>query len=258
MLPRSLRRSSRWTLQTQAIEPGSTTTFSSAGDTWRAQNVDMSGNYNIDALFTITNTFGTQPSNVAFVTESARGNNMRVRVGASPQVTTAHVFITIQFVDAGTTNPFTGWLPGAQLITQFSDLDSDIPADRTDFGGVAQLTYADRFTSDDITPGSSELLFDSTSVPGFDIARLQEPWGPQGNVTATDALSQSPVTAAFLFDATSTLNIVVGQISNGPTGNRHIDIDMTPDFEIIPEPSTYAAILGALALGVVFYRRRRS
>lgn len=182
-----------------AIEAGSSFTFSSAGDQWRATDVGrLDPNYAglIDAVFTITGTTGiSATNNVAFVTEAARGNNMRVRVGGTTNVTNATVFINIQFVDAGTNDPFTGWLPGADLITQFSDLDSDAGFDRTDFGGiqVGQPTFKNRANSDDITPGSSLLVFDTTSVAGYEIGRMATPWGPQGNVTATDAFSQSPV-----------------------------------------------------------------
>lgn len=43
--------------------------------------------------------------------------------------------------------------------------------------------------------------------------------------------------------------------------NRNSDLELSIDNLVVtavPEPSTYAAILGLLALGVVAYRRRRS
>jgi len=90
------------------------------------------------------------------------------------------------------------------------------------------------------------------------VGLLQVPWGPQGNVTSTDPVDQAPVTAAFLMNATSSFQLVVGQRANGNfPAYRHIDIDMTPDFNIIPEPSTYAMILGSLALLAIGYRRFR-
>jgi len=42
-------------------------------------------------------------------------------------------------------------------------------------------------------------------------------------------------------------------ISAGTTGHT---IDLY-NFAVVPEPSTYAALLGALALGLVWLRRRR-
>jgi uncharacterized membrane protein affecting hemolysin expression len=43
--------------------------------------------------------------------------------------------------------------------------------------------------------------------------------------------------------------------ATGATGNNRLDnITLTA----VPEPSTYAALLGLLALGVVAYRRRKA
>lgn len=249
-----------------APEVGTSTTFSTAGDVWRASNI--SNDYNIDALFTITGTSAGNggpalpTSTVAFVDEPARGNNMRVRVGGNPNnyVVDARVFITIQFVDAGTTNPFSGWSTGDQLITQFSDIDSDFGQDRTDFGGLASSTYQRASSSDNLDPGSSLLTLDSSTVPGYDIYRMQTPWGPQINVFDTDDVSQSPVTGAFLLNAASLTNssfdLAVGQLSNGAEGDRHIDIDMTPDSVIVPEPSSTLLVGLTVTLGLGFRRRR--
>jgi hypothetical protein len=41
------------------------------------------------------------------------------------------------------------------------------------------------------------------------------------------------------------------------TGGERIMIDNFSVVTAVPEPSTYAALLGALALGVVMWRRRR-
>ncbi|TVP80427.1 MAG: hypothetical protein EA353_03945 [Puniceicoccaceae bacterium] len=245
---------------------GASTTFSNAGDQWISSNVR--GDNSVDAVFTITATDNGSgnpltASQVAFVDESARGNNMRVRVGGGGnEVTNAQVFITVSFWDAGTfgtanANPFS-WAVGDELITQISDIDSDVPSDRSDFGGVHMADYKERYTSDAIAPGSSLLVFDDSTISDYGIAVMDQPWGPQDNVTDTSASAQSPVTAAFVSDAASEIRIVVGQLSNGDTGNRHIDVDMTPDFEIIPEVSSYGLILGLIGLGFVGVRRRRS
>lgn len=240
---------------TIAKEIGSTTTFSSAGDTWRASDVSSDYAGQMDALFTIYATQGLTPSTVFFDdTNPARGDNMRVRVG--PNVTNAQVFINIQLVNAGMSTTFTGWAAGDQLITQFSDIDSDAGADRTDFAGVSQFDYINDYSSNDADPGSSLLELDSTTIAGFDVFRLKTPWTSQGNVSSNDPVDQLPVTGGFVFDTTSSLSIVVGQFSNGAAANRHIDIDMTPDFTVIPEPSSFL-LVGMAMLGLGFYRRRQ-
>ena len=246
-----------------AVEGTSTFDVSSLGDVWRASNANA--NLGIDAIFTMTAaTANGSPlaSSLVFFDSSPtanalRGNNMRLRVG--PDVSDARVFITITFVESGTDTPFVSWPVNAQLITQFSDLDSDAGGDRSDFGGVESGTYDQPFSSNDVNPGSSLLVLDSATEPGYDIFRMQEPWGPKGNVIDTDAASQSPVTGAFLFNVTTgeaiAINMVGGQLSNNSEANRHIDIDMTPDFIIIPEPSS--ALLVVLAGLFGFMRRRR-
>ena len=238
------------------VDGSSTFLYSTAGDIWRATNVRTDGGPAMDAIFTITGVTGASANNVAFVTEPARGNNMRVRVGGDSGVTTAAVFITINLVNAGTTDPYTGWSPDNTLITQFSDLDSDVGADRSDFGGVLTGQFTEVGTSDDVTPGSSllDIVSNPSYAPGYTVGIMQTPWGPQENVIDTTAEAQSPVTAAFFFDARNTINVVAGQVSNGDVGNRHIDIDMTPDFIIIPEPAT--ALLGGLGMLLLLRRRR--
>ena len=242
---------------------GSSTTYSTAGDQWIATNVRAdSPTTQVDAVFTITNTdngLGSLlPQNtVGFVTESARGNNMRIRVGGNSnnRVATAYVFITIDFFQAGTTNPYI-WGRSDELVTQFSDLDSDFGQNRADFGGSHVNDYDSRNTSDNVVPGSSRLVFNDTEITDYSIAHLNTPWGPEGNVTNTSASAQSPVTASFTRDATNSIRIVAGQLSNGDVGNRHIDIDMTPDFTIVPESSSFGLILGLVGLGTIGMRRR--
>lgn len=240
-----------------SVASGSTTTYSSAGDQWIATDVLIGSPGALDAVFTITNTSNGSSalatSSVFFDTNPARGNNMRVRVG--PNVATAQVFIDIDFYVAGTfgtTNQRYTWNPGDTMTTQFSDLDSDAGNNRSDFAGVHVDDYSVRSTA-----GSTSLLeFDDTYITDYTVANLQTPWTPQANVSATDPLSQSPVTAAFLRDAQDTIRIVVGQRSAGDLANRHIDIDMTPDFEIIPEPSSIGFLIGLAGLGFVAARRR--
>jgi hypothetical protein len=212
-------------------------------------------------VFTITNTTdGTSAlptSTVAFVDEAARGNNARVRVGGDPlnRVEDAQVFVTIEFFETGTNTPYT-WAGTDDLVTQFSDLDSDLGFDRTDFGGRLLSDYDTRATSDDISPGSSLLVFDDTTITNYSIAHLDTPWTPEGNVTSTTASAQSPVTASYTGTAASSIFLVVGQLSGGDEGNRHIDIDMTPDFTIVPEPSSYGFLLGLGAIAAMGFRRR--
>ena len=239
------------------VDGSSTFLYSTAGDIWRATNVRTDGGPAMDAIFTITGTSGVDSSRVAFVDESQRGNNMRIRVGiSSPFVTNATVFITINLVNAGTTDPYTGWSRDSTLITQFSDLDSDVGADRSDYAGVLTGQFTEVRTSDSVNPGSSllDIVSNPTYASGYTVGIMQTPWGPQENVFDTSQAAQSPVTAAFFFDARNTINVVAGQRSNGDVGNRHIDIDMTPDFIIIPEPA--AALLGGLGMLILLRRRR--
>lgn len=223
----------------------------------------MRGDGSLDALFTITSTNSLATNNVGFVDEPARGSNVRVRVGGSTDVAEAKVFIDIDFVNAGSTIAYTGWGTGDELITQFSDLDSDeelLPSfknDRTDFAGVHNSDFTANETSDNVSPGSSFLTFDATAVTNYTIARMKEPWGPQANVSATDATSQSPVTAAYTRDAQNKIRVVVGQLSDDGNANRHVDIDMTPDFNIVPEPSSFALLAGLAGLGMAMTARRR-
>lgn len=244
------------------VTGGSSFVYSDLGDQWRAS--DVRGDSSMDAVFTITDTddgLGNllPTSTVFFDDVAARGNNMRVRVGGDPanRVADATVFITIDLFNAGTNDPYTGFTTSDDLITQFSDLDSDTTFDRTDFGGALTSEIDSQVLSDNITPGSSLLEFDTTSIPSYTIAHLEDPWSPKGNVVPTNEFAQSPVTAAFVRDAVTSLSVVVGQLSNGPTANRHIDIDMTPDFEIVPEPSSFALLAGIAGLGMALSARRR-
>lgn len=243
---------------------GSTTTYSSAGDAWVATDVRLDAGPALDAVFTITSTddgsaSALPTSTVFFDTSAARGNNMRVRVGGDPsnRVADAFVFLTVEFFNSGTSTPYTGWAPGEELITQFSDLDSDAGFDRTDFGGVHNADFTDQFTSDDVIPGTSLLITDGTTFTDYSVAYLDTPWGPEGNVTSTNPVPQSPVSTAFTRDAQNSIRMVVGQLSNGPAANRHIDIDMTPDFDIVPEPSSFALLAGIAGLGMALSARRR-
>lgn len=243
---------------------GTTTNFSDLGDQWVATNVFRSSGPNLDVRFTITGTDdGTgnalATDNVFFDDVAARGSNMRVRVGGPSNVATALVFITIDLFETGTTDgPF--WGRSDDLITQFSDLDSDAGSDRTDFGGVHFDDFSTQATADNVSPGSSLLVLDNSTVNNYSIARLATPWGPQANVSDQSASAQSPVTAAYTRAAKNSLRVVVGQLSNGTppdTANRHIDIDMTPDFTIVPEPSSFALLAGLAGLGMAMTARRR-
>lgn len=236
------------------IETGSTTTFSTAGDVWRASDVRIDAPGTMDAIFTITGASGVSSSNLYFLDNVARGNNMRVIIA---NVTSATVFITISLVNAGTSDPYTGWSIGETLISQFSDLDSDAGANRSDFAGARTSEFVDAQTSDNVTANSSLLdLFTGPSyAPDYTVGILQTPWTAQGNVVSTSQAAQSPVTAAFSYDARNSIDIVLGQRSaDGINATRHIDIDMTPDFTIIPEPTT--ALLGGLGMLALLRRRR--
>jgi hypothetical protein len=144
-------------------------------------------------------------------------------------------------------------LAGDSLRVQFDDLDSDVGFNRADFAGMqtSQTTQTALKQLAEIT----DLTVNKTLIANYTVGVLPEPYTAWGNVSSTDPYDQSPVTIGFNTFA-STINLVMGVTGTG-LGTRHVDIDMTPDFVMVPEPSTYALLLGVAALGYVASRRRQ-
>ncbi|WPJ97735.1 PEP-CTERM sorting domain-containing protein [Coraliomargarita algicola] len=204
----------------------------------------------IDAIFTISDASVDDSSLIYFANEGARGDDARIRLEKNSSAD-IWVKISISFVLTGTSTAVdVADASGSDLRLQFDDLDSDVNANRADYAGLVTAE------ADLIELASNTELVTNTSLhSGYSVGLYPSPYGPKGNITSTDAIAQSPVTIGF--DSTAeVLDIVVG-VTGSATGSRHIDIDMTPDFIIVPEPSSYALLIGAISLGFVSLRRRR-
>lgn len=227
------------------------------GSVYTATNVaDLGGvggvNF-IDARFKFTGASVDDSSKIYFDDNVARGDDARLRLTKSGS---ADIWAKIQisFVKAGTSDAVNlPTLLGDSLRLQFDDLDSDVGDSRADFAGLltSQVALAE-------LAGNTILTASTALMPGYTVGVLPDdgdglPYDSYGNVTTTDPIAQSPVTVGF-DSSNPTLDIVIGVTGTG-TGNRHIDIDMTPDFTIIPEPS--AALLCGLG-GMLLLRRRRN
>jgi hypothetical protein len=204
----------------------------------------------IDAIFTVTDASIDSSSAIQFVDET-RGDDVRVRFNKLTG-TDIWVKIAISFVQSGTTTAVdVAAVTGSDLVLQFDDLDSDVGSNRADFAGLETSQI------DAVALASNTLLQQDTSISsGYTIGHgIGTDWTSMDNVSNLDAISQSPVTIAFE-TTVSTLNIVLG-VTGADSGDRHIDIDMTPDFTIVPEPSSYAFLIGIAAIGFVATRRRK-
>ncbi|GEM_PF-3571223 len=76
------------------------------------------------------------------------------------------------------------------------------------------------------------------------------------NIVAENTDKSDPIAAAN-FNAVSGVSSFTVSLEGGGAGGREFQFDFNPDI-VIPEPSSYALIIGALALTGVAFNRRRS
>ncbi|WPJ96014.1 hypothetical protein SH580_21605 [Coraliomargarita algicola] len=227
------------------------------GSQYKATNVanlgGAGGVNSIDAIFTVTAASVNNSSLIYFANEAGRGDDVRLRF---KKLSAASIWakVSISFVQSGTlTAVNVASVTGDNLRVQFDDLDSDVGSNRADFAGMqtSQTTQTAVKQLAEIT----DLTVNYSLISGYTVGVLPGPFTPWGNVTSTDPYDQSPVTIGFNTIA-PVINLVMGVTGTGQ-GNRHIDIDMTPDFVMVPESSAFALLIGAAALGFVACRRRR-
>ncbi|MDQ8208546.1 PEP-CTERM sorting domain-containing protein [Coraliomargarita sp. SDUM461003] len=209
----------------------------------------------IYAIFTITDASHNNSSRIYFQSGTARGDDVRMILdkGGAADIWAK---VSVQFFDKATDQSVNvAAVTGDSLRLQFDDLDSNVGNSRADYAGLQTSQILDSELA------SNTILTQRTDLAsGYTVGVLPDdgdgaPYDSYGNITSTNPVDQSPVTAAF--DTTAEiLNLVLGVTGTG-TGTRLIDIDMTPDFVIVPEPASFTLLIGALSLGFVSLRRRR-
>ena len=243
-----------------AATNGSGAVIGSAYEVTDVADLGGAGGVNsIYAIFTITDASHDNSSRIYFQSGSARGDDVRMIFdkGGSADIWAK---VSVQFFDSASDIIVdVADLTGDSLRLQFDDLDSNVGNSRADFAGLAtsQIDESELASNTILTTTTSDSLIGEA---GYTVGVLPDdgdgaPYDSYGNITSTNPIDQSPVTVAF--DTTeAVLELILGVTGEG-TGIRLIDIDMTPDFVIVPEPSSYALLIGALSLGFVSLRRRR-
>jgi hypothetical protein len=138
----------------------------------------------------------------------------------------------------GTAKSDSGWFYNFALpvdLTGYSLLEITAQRDSGHATGFLAVTF-----SDDTGSGFQTIYFDT-------------------NLFAIGAQTTVTLPVAWTIDSTiiAGWNIGGGETSPGTTAFRMTFDNMALTNAAIPEPSTYAAILGAMALGFVAYRRRQ-
>jgi len=231
------------------------------GDVWRATNV-VTGGYGgitVDALFTIKTTNMDENQFTFATTENARGDDARVRFSNITGGSLYNKFVTIEVSFVNQSNGEAVSFGAGELYTQFDDLDSEPGVNLADYAGVQTSDF-----TTNVFASNTLLEADTALVSGSTVGILQgdgtsTPWNTASNVSDTGAIAQSPVTAGFTITGSAAAAgkfVMALGVTGTQFGSRHIDIDMTPDFTIVPEPSTYALLLGAVAAFCVISRRR--
>lgn len=146
----------------------------------------------------------------------------------------------------------------ADFITVFSNgftvgpsANSPVVGDDFSFlaGGVDTITGFDQF-SDNVSQG--EFGFNAAEANTFTIS--------------FDATGWEGLTLQYALNATEIVTVDLSgqdQLANATysfttaAGSNYDNFAITGTANVIPEPSTYAAIAGVLALGLVAYRRRK-
>ena len=171
---------------------------------------------------------------------------------------TEDVYNFIQSFGGTTTNALPTITSGGSLSPQGGEdlgsgptnngMNIDINVSTVGLSGIS-VSWAQRGTSSGFTIREFSYSSDGGSiftVAGTDSGVLTSTW-------TTASYDLSAVTA--LDDNASVVFRIVLDGATGATGNNRFDNILVT--AAVPEPSTYAAILGLLALGFVAYRRRK-
>ena len=224
--------------------PGSATTYSTAGDQWRANNVETIDGDILYAIFTIFETsVGSSTGDIRFINDESEGQDLRMRFDNRDGTISTPMWakVNVMFYDTATDDEFV-FTAGDTILTQFDDLDSDATFDRSDFGGIRQGDYGSVSLNSPTNLVTDNSIGSGDAEGDFTYGILDTPWGPEGNETSTDPVDQAPYTVQFdttLGTGTFSFDFIMGYDSGGistVSGNRHIDMDMTGI--LIPEPGT--------------------
>ena len=246
--------------QAQTLDMGDIAVgFKSTGST---QNLIVdTGSYSTLAGYTSETTIGnfnTQLINAGF---SAYTSGNTVNWGAAGWTGTTLVrtdFITKQWTSAGTlgvagsSTPWAGTSQGS-----LNNGGSAIALMNTGFNGISATATGDGLSKTILASNGS-----SWTTASNNTGAAWTVFNPNANGfhTATNhALGGEVYSATDLYQlvAGSTTFLGTFALYTAADGNGHQAGDLTFTAVAIPEPSTYAAILGAVALAVVVYRRQR-
>lgn len=205
--------------------------------------------------------------------DDAAGRSWSPRVG--PADSNWHVEVYVNFADVSLTN--VGQYANLNLGVAFSNHSMTVAIDQyltvvdvtpTLVRGFetyvdSGMTPLDTDTASGLTQGTLRLEYVAGALtayfssPGYNSGALQEV-GTITNVTSSWGMTASDTFNIFLVGSSGTK---VGE--SGPTidsGQAYFDNFASSGLEArtapVPEPSTYAAIIGLLALGFAIYRRR--
>lgn len=200
-----------------------------AGNLFSGKTLSAPGTYDLGNWATLLNsTFGSDWSTVKFagVAETKAG------VGGTE-------YLSSSWTSAGTL--------GVQNSTSFGTVGTSII--NTSLGKVGQV-YSGTLTNNTISTGSSNSF--NKNMP-FNVTSANvgvDAYNTLGNIVGTDAVHGSYAASDLYMVKASTEAQFVGTLA------VYQDGEVT--FTVIPEPSTYAIILGALTVGFVALRRRFS
>ena len=191
---------------------------------------------------TITNSSGLYDLQNGSVGAILAGSNgLTKSTSGTVTLSSANTYTGTTTVSAGTLA-----LGVASAISSSSNVSLD--------GGTLQSTFSQTLGTLALTTGSSTLDLSSGGTFAFaDSSALAGSWSGSLSITGT-FLDNSSVRFG-----TSIGGLTGGQLSQITINGMAASIDSSGYlFTAIPEPSTYAAILGALVLAGVVYRRRRT
>lgn len=220
---------------------------------YRATNViNLPGAGQVDAIFEFVATSHDDEARISFVDEQpARGDDARIRIDKNGLSSDIWVQVDLTFESSihGSNFDVAAYTANTSdlLRVQFDDLDSDAGQNRADFAGM----LTSQIISTQLDP-TSDIISDTALITDYTVGRYPGPsFTADPNVSSLDPADQAKV--AIGFDTTAaTISFVAGVTGGQATGNRHIDLDMTPDF-IIPEPAS----LALLGLGSLMMLKRR-